>query len=78
MNQDGKTAGLTLPNPVSQANLMRLVYQNAGIDPVDTAYVEAHGTGTQAGKYGNQTLSFTPRPNTNLLERIDTKAKARR
>ncbi|KAM0421170.1 hypothetical protein ACHAPT_011062 [Fusarium lateritium] len=49
LNQDGKTAGLTLPNPVSQANLMRLVYKNAGLDPADTAYVEAHGTGTQAG-----------------------------
>ncbi|KAG9250059.1 uncharacterized protein F5Z01DRAFT_731189 [Emericellopsis atlantica] len=49
LNQDGKTVGLTLPNPVSQANLMRLVYKNAGLDPADTAYVEAHGTGTQAG-----------------------------
>ncbi|KPM37670.1 Lovastatin diketide synthase LovF [Neonectria ditissima] len=49
LNQDGKTAGLTLPNPVSQANLMRLVYKNAGLDPADTSYVEAHGTGTQAG-----------------------------
>ncbi|KAF7552333.1 hypothetical protein G7Z17_g4400 [Cylindrodendrum hubeiense] len=49
LNQDGKTAGLTLPNPVSQANLMRLVYKNAGLDPADTCYVEAHGTGTQAG-----------------------------
>ncbi|RSL51427.1 hypothetical protein CEP54_011402 [Fusarium duplospermum] len=49
LNQDGKTAGLTLPNPVSQANLMRQVYKNAGLDPADTAYVEAHGTGTKAG-----------------------------
>ncbi|KAF5009329.1 hypothetical protein FDECE_4427 [Fusarium decemcellulare] len=49
LNQDGKTAGLTLPNPVSQANLMRQVYKNAGLDPADTSYVEAHGTGTKAG-----------------------------
>ena len=49
LNQDGKTVGLTLPNPISQANLMRLVYKNAGLDPADTSYVEAHGTGTQAG-----------------------------
>ncbi|KAJ4203077.1 hypothetical protein NW759_015276 [Fusarium solani] len=49
LNQDGKTAGLTLPNPISQANLMRQVYKNAGLDPADTAYVEAHGTGTKAG-----------------------------
>ncbi|KAF4983054.1 hypothetical protein FZEAL_1454 [Fusarium zealandicum] len=52
LNQDGKTVGLTLPNPVSQANLMRLVYKNAGLDPADTAYVEAHGTGTQADSNG--------------------------
>lgn len=49
LNQDGKTAGISLPNPVAQANLMRLVYKNAGLDPKDTGYVEAHGTGTQAG-----------------------------
>ena len=49
LNQDGKTAGISLPNPVAQANLMRLVYRNAGLDPKDTPYVEAHGTGTQAG-----------------------------
>ncbi|KAK2057820.1 beta-ketoacyl synthase domain-containing protein [Colletotrichum caudatum] len=49
LNQDGKTVGLTLPNPIAQANLMRLVYNNAGLDPKDTVYVEAHGTGTQAG-----------------------------
>ncbi|KAK1996712.1 beta-ketoacyl synthase domain-containing protein [Colletotrichum falcatum] len=49
LNQDGKTVGLTLPNPIAQANLMRLVYKNAGLDPADTVYVEAHGTGTQAG-----------------------------
>ncbi|KAK2011526.1 beta-ketoacyl synthase domain-containing protein [Colletotrichum eremochloae] len=48
LNQDGKTVGLTLPNPIAQANLMRLVYKNAGLDPADTVYVEAHGTGTQA------------------------------
>lgn len=50
LNQDGKTVGLTLPNPLSQASLMRQVYKNVGLDPKDTAYVEAHGTGTQAGK----------------------------
>lgn len=50
LNQDGKTAGISLPNPVAQANLMRRVYKSAGLNPRDTGYVEAHGTGTQAGK----------------------------
>ena len=57
LNQDGKTAGISLPNPVAQANLMRLVYRNAGLDPKDTPYVEAHGTGTQAGMKSHITSS---------------------
>ena len=48
-NQDGKTNGITFPSKESQANLMRSVYQTAGLDPSETAYVEAHGTGTAAG-----------------------------
>lgn len=53
LNQDGKTAGISLPNSVAQANLMRQVYRGAGLNPRDTAYVEAHGTGTQAGRMTN-------------------------
>lgn len=49
VNQDGKTSGISLPNPVSQASLIKRVYKDAGLDPADTAYVECHGTGTQAG-----------------------------
>lgn len=48
-NQDGKTNGITFPSREAQANLMRSVYQSAGLDPIETAYVEAHGTGTAAG-----------------------------
>lgn len=48
-NQDGKTSGITLPNPVAQEVLIRDVYEAAGLDPKDTTYVEAHGTGTAAG-----------------------------
>ena len=48
-NQDGRTAGISLPNPRAQEHLIREVYQNAGVSPSDVHYVEAHGTGTQAG-----------------------------
>ncbi|KAL4940592.1 hypothetical protein BDV06DRAFT_223966 [Aspergillus oleicola] len=49
VNQDGKTKGITLPNAVAQAELIRSTYGSAGIDMSETQYFEAHGTGTQAG-----------------------------
>lgn len=49
INQDGKTAGILLPNGASQYALVKQVYESAGLDPAQTLYVEAHGTGTQAG-----------------------------
>lgn len=49
MNQDGRTQGLSMPNGLAQAELMRSVYDEAGLDPNDTGYVEAHGTGTKVG-----------------------------
>ncbi|MGN6151782.1 MAG: type I polyketide synthase, partial [Lysobacteraceae bacterium] len=49
VNQDGKTNGITAPNPVSQTRLMRAVYDRFGIDPADIQLIEAHGTGTRLG-----------------------------
>ncbi|KAJ5021191.1 hypothetical protein J3E71DRAFT_186571 [Bipolaris maydis] len=48
-NQDGKTSGITLPNPVAQEALIKDVYHVADLNPIDTSIVEAHGTGTAAG-----------------------------
>lgn len=48
-NQDGKTPGITMPNGLSQEELIRSVYTKTGLDPLETSYVECHGTGTQAG-----------------------------
>jgi acyl transferase domain-containing protein len=48
-NQDGRTAGIAMPNRVAQETLIRGVYARAGLDPLNTDFVEAHGTGTQAG-----------------------------
>ncbi|KAJ5595540.1 uncharacterized protein N7459_001748 [Penicillium hispanicum] len=48
-NQDGKTQGLSLPNPEAQEALIKQVYAAANLDVNDTGYVEAHGTGTPVG-----------------------------
>ena len=37
LNQDGKTAGITLPSWEAQARLMKSVYDAAGLDPIHTA-----------------------------------------
>ncbi|KAL1888583.1 Type I Iterative PKS [Sporothrix stenoceras] len=49
VNQDGRTPGITFPSGTAQANLIRSVYKQAGLDLAETSYVEAHGTGTNAG-----------------------------
>ena len=49
VNQDGRTDGITVPNPQSQENLIRNVYTLSDIPFEDVRYVEAHGTGTTVG-----------------------------
>ena len=51
VNSDGRSAGITMPNPEAQAKLIRQAYERSGLDPVmdRCQYFECHGTGTQAG-----------------------------
>jgi len=49
VNQDGKTNGITAPNPESQARLMEEIYRRHKIDPAEIQLIEAHGTGTPLG-----------------------------
>ena len=53
INQDGRTAGLTMPSNVAQADLIQATYARAGLDindPKDRPqFFHAHGTGTPAG-----------------------------
>lgn len=49
VNQDGRTDGITVPNPESQEVLVRRVMQEAGVTARELAYIEAHGTGTAVG-----------------------------
>jgi acyl transferase domain-containing protein len=48
-NHNGRTNGLTAPNPRAQATLLRRALADAGAGPEDVRYVEAHGTGTRLG-----------------------------
>ncbi|MBV8317834.1 MAG: AMP-binding protein, partial [Planctomycetaceae bacterium] len=49
VNQDGRTNGLTAPNPLAQEAVLREAYRRAGVAPGRVQYVEAHGTGTFLG-----------------------------
>ena len=49
VNQDGKTAGIFVPDQQAQENLVRGMYSDLSLDPGDAQYVEAHGTGTVIG-----------------------------
>lgn len=49
INQDGRTSGITVPNPEAQRRLMQKVLLESGCDADDVDYIEAHGTGTAVG-----------------------------
>ena len=49
VNNDGRTMGLTTPNPDAQEEVVRRAQRQAGVGPADIGYVEAHGTGTMIG-----------------------------
>lgn len=49
VNHDGKTNGITAPNPDSQANLEMEIYNKYAINPEHIQLIEAHGTGTKLG-----------------------------
>ncbi|KAI0880191.1 beta-ketoacyl synthase domain-containing protein [Annulohypoxylon maeteangense] len=53
VNSDGRTKGITLPNPDAQSSLIKETYKKAGLDSINPEdqcqYFEAHGTGTPAG-----------------------------
>ena len=49
INQDGRTAGMTMPSADAQVSMIRSAYAEAKLNPRHTSYVEAHGTGTKVG-----------------------------
>jgi len=49
VNQDGRTIGISAPDPVSQAKVIEKAWKDAGINPMTINHIEAHGTGTKLG-----------------------------
>ncbi|MFF2721606.1 SDR family NAD(P)-dependent oxidoreductase [Streptomyces sp. NPDC058011] len=49
VNNDGSTAGLTVPSAEAQERVLRAAWQKASLDPAELQYVELHGTGTPVG-----------------------------
>ncbi|MFC7764257.1 type I polyketide synthase [Catellatospora bangladeshensis] len=48
-NHDGRSAGLTAPNPEAQQAVLAQALRAAKLEPRDLSYVEAHATGTPLG-----------------------------
>ncbi|CAG7819206.1 unnamed protein product, partial [Allacma fusca] len=49
-NNDGyKEQGITFPSRILQESVIRQLYKDTGISPLEVDYIEAHGTGTKAG-----------------------------
>ena len=49
VNHGGRTNGFMVPNPRSQATLIRETLDKAGVNARHVSYIEAHGTGTVLG-----------------------------
>ena len=49
INQDGRSNGLTAPQPASQRRVIESALCSANVAAHEVAYVEAHGTGTALG-----------------------------
>ena len=49
VNQDGATKGISVPSGDAQQEMIKMAYEDAGVDTRHVKYVEAHGTGTFVG-----------------------------
>ncbi|GAA0709966.1 hypothetical protein GCM10008904_21260 [Paraclostridium ghonii] len=49
INQDGKSMGITAPNPIAHKDVLVKAWKNSQIDPSNLSFIETHGTGTSLG-----------------------------
>ncbi len=75
VNQDGATAGLTVPNGESQIALIRTALGQAELDPQAIDYIETHGVGTTLGdpiEIGALSAIFSGRKDPLLIGTVKT------
>lgn len=48
-NHDGRSSGLTVPNPAAQRSVIAAALRDARLQPEQVSYVETHGTATPLG-----------------------------
>ncbi|MGG1149686.1 SDR family NAD(P)-dependent oxidoreductase [Bacillus wiedmannii] len=49
INQDGRSIGITAPNPAAQTELLTQAWEDAKVNPETISYIETHGTATNLG-----------------------------
>lgn len=49
INHDGRSSGITVPNPAAQRAVIEAALRNGGLAPSAVSYIEAHGTATPLG-----------------------------
>jgi len=49
VNQDGRSHGMTAPNGLAQAQVIRRALASASVEPTAIGFIETHGTGTPLG-----------------------------
>jgi microcystin synthetase protein McyG len=49
VNHDGRSSGLTVPNPLAQEAVILQALKAAKVEPNAVSYIETHGTGTSLG-----------------------------
>lgn len=49
LSHGGRVAGMTVPHPVAQAEVIQKALDNSGVSAAEVSLIEAHGTGTSLG-----------------------------
>lgn len=49
VNYDGRTNGISAPNPLSQEQLIKQIYERSGIRPEQIGFLMAHSVGAKIG-----------------------------